>query len=375
MRRSAMPKIAALLAAAQLPEPEPVPTVTLQERGPPAGRSARWTRPSAPPRCSPTCSTSPCCSHGAAARGAQERRCPVHRRHARQRSRGWLGAFEVSWTQRQPDRPRPLHALQCLRRGLPRAARSTSTTRSTSRLHGHRDCVKACGAAGAIDFERAPRGARPSSFDLVLDLRAAPAFALHEPPQGYFHLPRGEARPQACDAVLKLRELVGEFEKPKFFDYKQKLCAHSRNEQIGCNACIDVCSAEAITQRARRASSIVRRAAPVRRLRRLHDRLPDRRADATPIRARPTRARRITHAAGHLSRGPAAATPALLLHSQERGAGAGRASSAARRAARRALHGVPARVLPLDALAHRVRRHRPLAGGDRATARRRCWCC
>jgi ferredoxin len=49
--------------------------------------------------------------------------------------------------------------------------------------------------------------------------------------------------------VLKLRELVGEFEKPKFFDYKQKLCAHSRNEVVGCNACIEVCSAEAISQR------------------------------------------------------------------------------------------------------------------------------
>ncbi len=51
---------------------------------------------------------------------------------------------------------------------------------------------------------------------------------------------------RCCDAVLKLRDLVGEFEKPKFFQYKQKLCAHSRNEQIGCTACIDVCSAQAI---------------------------------------------------------------------------------------------------------------------------------
>jgi ferredoxin len=39
---------------------------------------------------------------------------------------------------------------------------------------------------------------------------------------------------------------VGEFEKPKFFRYQPKLCAHSRNEQIGCTACIDVCSTRAI---------------------------------------------------------------------------------------------------------------------------------
>ena len=48
------------------------------------------------------------------------------------------------------------------------------------------------------------------------------------------------------DAVIHLRDSVGEFEKPKFFDYKQKICAHTRNGQIGCTACIDVCSAQAI---------------------------------------------------------------------------------------------------------------------------------
>ena len=50
----------------------------------------------------------------------------------------------------------------------------------------HRDCVRACGAAGAIDFDRAPR-AEAETFDLVLDLRAQPAFTMHQPPQGYFH--------------------------------------------------------------------------------------------------------------------------------------------------------------------------------------------
>jgi ferredoxin len=46
--------------------------------------------------------------------------------------------------------------------------------------------------------------------------------------------------------VLRLRDSAGEFEKAKFFDYKQKICAHTRNGQIGCTACIDVCSAAAI---------------------------------------------------------------------------------------------------------------------------------
>jgi ferredoxin len=64
----------------------------------------------------------------------------------------------------------------------------------------------------------------------------------HALPQGYF---RWDGRD--LGTLLKLRELVGEFEKPKFFVYKQKLCAHSRNETVGCNACVDICSAEAIS--------------------------------------------------------------------------------------------------------------------------------
>lgn len=42
-------------------------------------------------------------------------------------------------------------------------------------------------------------------------------------------------------------DLVSEGEKPQFVNYKQKLCAHSRNDKIGCTACIDVCSASAIS--------------------------------------------------------------------------------------------------------------------------------
>ena len=55
-RRRAMPKIAALLAAAHLPDPEPVPTVTYKS---PAAcwSSARWTRRNALRRWSATCWT------------------------------------------------------------------------------------------------------------------------------------------------------------------------------------------------------------------------------------------------------------------------------------------------------------------------------
>jgi ferredoxin len=109
------------------------------------------------------------------------------------------------------------------------------------RCTDHRACVQACQVAGAIDFERVAQS-HAEQFDLVLDLRGAPAFTRHALPQGYFHWDGKDLQ-----TLLKLRDLVGEFEKPKFFVYKQKLCAHSRNEVVGCSACIDICSAEAIS--------------------------------------------------------------------------------------------------------------------------------
>lgn len=98
-------------------------------------------------------------------------------------------------------------------------------------------------AGTAIDIAGAPQ-AMSERYDLVLDLSPAPLFAQHQPPQGYFHA--GGDSALLMDAVLKLRELVGEFEKPRFFNYKAKICAHSRNRQPGCSACVEVCSALAI---------------------------------------------------------------------------------------------------------------------------------
>src|SRR5690606_1392765 len=103
------------------------------------------------------------------------------------------------------------------------------------------DCEAACTVAGAIRFDREPESLS-DTFDLVLDLGETPCFTQHAPPQGYFSWDG-----QNFNTLLKIRELVGEFEKPKFFDYKQKLCAHSRNETVGCDACITICSALAIS--------------------------------------------------------------------------------------------------------------------------------
>jgi ferredoxin len=65
-----------------------------------------------------------------------------------------------------------------------------------------------------------------------------------ELPQGYL-APRGDPLEQALAAV-KLTQWIGEFEKPRFVEYKEKICAHSRAGRPGCNRCLDVCSTGAI---------------------------------------------------------------------------------------------------------------------------------
>jgi ferredoxin len=67
---------------------------------------------------------------------------------------------------------------------------------------------------------------------------------MHQPPQGYWRVSDDESLERA---LTQAPEAVGEFEKPRFFTYRENLCAHSRSGIVGCRACIDVCSTEAIS--------------------------------------------------------------------------------------------------------------------------------
>lgn len=83
---------------------------------------------------------------------------------------------------------------------------------------------------------------KPARFDLIVDLGDEPLFAMRQPPQGYFR-PSTEG---LAAAIEEAAAAVGEFEKPRFFGYRESLCAHSRSEVVGCDACIEICSTRAI---------------------------------------------------------------------------------------------------------------------------------
>ncbi|NWG76446.1 MAG: 4Fe-4S binding protein, partial [Rubrivivax sp.] len=339
--KHATPKIAALIAAAQLPDPDPVATVSYRSLGRVLVIGSADAAERAAALLADKLDVSVLLERAGGAL-PQTREHPVYGGRLT-RLTGWLGAFTAEW-----DAGNPIDLELCTRcnaciAACPEDAIDFSYQVDLARCQGHRQCVKVCDAAGAIDFAREPQPLS-ETFDLVLDLRRDAAFTQHQPPQGYVHVSEGDER-ALFDAVLKLRELTGTFDKPKFFHYKPKLCAHSRNEKLGCNACVEVCSASAIASERETSGGI-----------RVEPHLCVGCGACTTVCPSgalaygypdaPTLGRRVRTLLGTYRRA-GGQDAMLLVHSQDAGA---KRLAALGRAARvdRAIGGLPARVLPLD---------------------------
>jgi ferredoxin len=239
---SATPKIAALLALADLPEPEPVPIVSFASKGEvliigPAEAAIAWAEQLADSLSVAALITT--------ARGAElpaTRRYPVWSGMPRS-VQGYLGKFEVQW---EPTNPIDLELCTrcnaCIR-ACPESAIDLTYQVDLTRCKAHRACVKACGAIGAIDFGRTA-STRTEQFDLVFDLSAQPLLRTPELPFGY--VAPGADPLEQSQAAMRLAQMVGEFEKPRYVQYEEKLCAHSRNTKTGCTRCLDVCATDAV---------------------------------------------------------------------------------------------------------------------------------
>jgi ferredoxin len=98
---------------------------------------------------------------------------------------------------------------------------------------------------GVLSFTT-PRDGATSRCDIVLDLSGnPPLFPAPDLRDGYLRADPGDPA-AVLRAVLKARDLVGTFDKPRYITFAEDLCAHARSKIVGCRRCLDLCPTGAI---------------------------------------------------------------------------------------------------------------------------------
>jgi len=110
--------------------------------------------------------------------------------------------------------------------------------------------LKLTGHLGAFQVEAGNQNiaqllnSKNKNFDLILDLQSLPILKMAVKPFGYY-APRGNE--QALQQFLtELPEMIGGFEKPRFFNYNADICAHGIKGNEACRRCLDACPTDAI---------------------------------------------------------------------------------------------------------------------------------
>ena len=202
---SAAPKMAALLAAASLPV-EPPAAVTYNSEGVTLiyGRDGRALE--AADKLEHTLDITVILVPGSDVQPPRQTAYPIRQGLIRS-LRGHLGAFEVD---------------------IDRFAEPAASSRAKLR------------------FGKAQNGAH-SRTDILIDLSGTPPpFSASDLREGYLRADPANVA-QVAATIAKAAHLVGTFDKPRYINFREDLCAHSRSRITGCTRCLDLCPAGAIT--------------------------------------------------------------------------------------------------------------------------------